>query len=716
MTHSKKSIDALKKLAEAHGLQTGYNSAFGTMVESPSEGIVSILGAMGVEVKPDLSNIEELQQAQVLESWRQILEPVSVVWEGSAPRIPVRLTGALRREKAELTIDLEKDAGSFKVPVNIQKLPVKKRAVFGPEEYSLSYITFNKKLPFGYHKATLRIGPEVLASSMIISAPRKAYNPQPPAVAARSCGMFAPLYALHSKESLGIGDFSDLDASMNWAYSLGCDFVGTLPMLAIYTDKPMVEPSPYSPVSRIFWNELYADPRRSDEWAQCDAARNAANSVSFAVRSRDLQAVHEVDYHGVARLKRETMQVLADYFFLGRGDESEEFKKFLQVQPSATDYSEFRAACDHTNKIWQEWPDRMRDGILQSGDYDERDKRYHLYGQWLVHKQLGGLSEKYGTEGKRGLYLDFPLSVNASGYDAWRERSAFAHSATAGCPPDPVHVLGQNWGILPLNPKTSRETHYKYFRMCLENHMRYTGLLRLDHVMCFYRLYWVPKGQTAKEGVYVRYNMEEFFAMLALESVRNKCMLIGEDLGTVPPEIRSAMQKHGILRMYCQQRRASAADAKKLFKDIPPNCICSLNTHDMPPFASFFQGLDIEDKMKLGYFKPEDLPKKKKDREKSIKVLISFLKRKKLLKPRFTLFDVLRAMLLLTAGGPAKLMQVNAEDLWLETLPQNTPGTWKERPNWKRKLQYGLEALQEIKGVRGIFEEVMTLRKGKRKF
>ena len=241
--------------------------------------------------------------------------------------------------------------------------------------------------------------------------------------------------------------------------------------------------------------------------------------------------------------------------------------------------------------------------------------------------------------------------------------------------------------------------------------MRYSGMLRLDHVMCFYRLYWVPRGLTAKDGVYIRYNLDEFFALLVLESHRNRCVLIGEDLGTVPQEIRDAMTEHNILRMYIQQRRLSTNPAEAL-PEVPEGSICGLNTHDMPPFAAFWQGLDILDKMDLGYFGPSELPAKQKTREEQKAALVQLLLSRKLLKSaEAKLPEILEAVLLFTAADPVKVMQINMEDLWLETLPQNVPGTWKERPNWRRKHRYTLEEISANSGIRSLLGSVAKCRR-----
>ncbi len=698
------------------GVQTGYQSAFGMVLDAPVESLVTVLNALGATVREDLSNVDEVHAERMAAHWNQPVDPCVVFWEGKRARLPLRLSKDLRSKKGVIKIALE-SGGKMEQKFDLSRVRAGRRIKTEDREYAAATLNIKGRFKPGYHQAKITIGSKTYPL-LIIAAPRRAYKPAASEAPARSTGIFAPLYALRSQGSWGIGDFGDLKKLIDWSYSLGCDFVGTLPMLATFLEKPTVEPSPYSPASRTFWNEIYVDPRATAEWAECPAAQQIAASEAFRKAVAEQQALMEVDYLAVYRLKRQVLEELAETFFNNGKDSKSAFREFLKVQPMAKDYAAFRAVCDRLNKSWQVWPEHLREGQIEREDYSARDYRFHLYSQYLAHQQLSELSRSSSRNKKRGIYLDFPLSAHASGYDVWRERDSFCHVVSAGCPPDPAHVHGQDWGILPLNPKSIRSNGYRYVRACLRNHMRYTGLLRLDHVMCFYRLFWVPRGRTAKEGVYIRYNMDEFFALLCLESHRNRCTLIGEDLGTVPPEIRAAMQRHGILRMYCQQRRL-APDPKNSLAPVPPNCICSLNTHDMPPFAAFWDGLDLDDKMKLGYFTPQQLAQKHADRKKSREILGAYLKKRKLIKDPADLREVLRGMLLMTAGGAAKVMQVNIEDLWLETKSQNVPGTWKERPNWKRKLKHTVEEwseLNELGGIPAMFRQILKLRKGARKY
>ena len=700
----------LTQLAQMMGIQTTYHSAFGTEVEASPESLVAVLNALGVPIQSTLSNIDAVCGEQMRAMWSEAADPVAVFWAGRTQRLKIRHNASI--ERADVVVVIREESGrEYRMTLALAKLPVMRSIRIEGDRFVERAITVKKALPNGYHQAIITLGGRKMGTVTIIAAPWKAYEPAR-SKGKRLLGVFAPLYAVHSPDSWGIGDFSDLGKLVDWAYALGGDFVGTLPMLATFNDKPMVEPSPYSPVSRVFWSESYIDPRRTAEWALSPRARQLAAAPVFQKKVAQLRAGKIVDYQAVSRAKRVVVEELARCFFERGGDQTPEFKEFLAVKPTVLDYSCFRSVCDKTGREFMKWPVRLRDGHLEAGDYKESDRRYYLYSQWVAHVQLSELARTAKRDG-RGVYIDYPLSANAAGFDVWRERDSFTELASAGCPPDPAHVFGQDWGILPLHPTRIRANGYRYVRQCLENHMRYAGMLRLDHVMAFYRLYWVPRKLGAKHGAYVRYAMDELFALLCLESHRNRCVLIGEDLGTVPPEIRQAMDQHQILRMYVQQRRLSL-DPKEPLNPTPENCISSINTHDMPPFAAFWQGLDIVDKMKLGYFGREALPGKLKDREKQKAVAAAWLVKAGRI-ARHQMRDtraIMEALLRWTASGPARVMQVNIEDLWLETHFQNVPGTWKERPNWRRKCRYGLTELRDVPGLAPLFADLVARRQG----
>ncbi|MGZ8440641.1 MAG: 4-alpha-glucanotransferase, partial [Candidatus Deferrimicrobiaceae bacterium] len=241
---------------------------------------------------------------------------------------------------------------------------------------------------------------------------------------------------------------------------------------------------------------------------------------------------------------------------------------------------------------------------------------------------------------------------------------------------------------------------------------RHAGILRVDHVMGLHRFFWVPRGMTAREGTYVGYPAEELYAVLTLESNRHGARIVGEDLGTVPPYVRPEMARHGLSRMFVVQFGLSPDPAKAL-RPVPAESLACVNTHDMPTFASFWGGLDIDDRIDLGLLDEEGAGKERGRRLQVKTALSSFLRRKGWLGENQPGGQAaLAASLSYLAASKAGIVFANLEDLYGETHPQNVPGTWKERPNWIRKARHGFEAFREMPGVIRILQEVARLRRG----
>jgi 4-alpha-glucanotransferase len=362
------------------------------------------------------------------------------------------------------------------------------------------------------------------------------------------------------------------------------------------------------------------------------------------------------------------------------------------------DYAAFRAAGERRRTSWWSWDDRPRGGDLQEGDYDPEAREYHLYVQWLADAQVRRLADRARGKGP-GLYLDLPLGVNPDSYDVWRDRASFALGVSAGAPPDVFFTKGQEWGFPPLHPDNIRADGYRYLRDCLHHHLRYAGMLRIDHMMGLHRFFWVPQGLGPKQGVYVRYPAEELYAVYCLESNRHQTVMVGEDLGTVPNNVRPTMASHNIHRLYVGQFEMQPNWECALN---PPaeGAVASLNTHDTPTFAGFWRGIDIEECQAMGLFDEAGARSEQQRRSAIRDAVIGYLRRRGLLGRDADIPAVLRACLEHIARGPVQVVLATIEDLWQATEPQNVPGTWHEKPNWRRKALHPLEAFDHVPGLR----------------
>jgi 4-alpha-glucanotransferase len=598
---------ALRDLARLYDIETSYTDAAGTKQQASKDALAAAI---------------EKRKASAGEKQPRALQPVAVLW-GNDRTIDLDLPDGTR---VEWDISLEDGAWRSGRTTVLQ-----------------GTIALDAALPPGYH--TLHANGH---DAMLIAAPMKAHPPRE-----RMWGIFAPLYGAHTQRSWGAGDLGDLLAYSSWVDHHGGGVVATLPMLAAFDD----EPSPYSPVSRLFWNELYLDVTRVPEIDPNDIDLGAI---------AHLQQTREVDHAGVRREKRRVLERCAERFV-----PTLEFERFASY---AKDYAEFRARIEQKDSA-----------------------KYHLYVQYRIAQQMREVANAARRLGA-GLYLDFPLGVNPGGYDAHRYAHVFARGVSVGAPPDLFFTKGQNWGFPPFDPDALREDRYEYFRAAIRHHVAHAGILRIDHVMGLHRLYWIPEGADAKDGVYVRYNADELYAILVVESRRHGCTIVGEDLGTVPPEVPKKMARHGLRRMYVVQYEAKP-EAPAL-SEPPAASVASINTHDMPTFAAWWNARDVDDRVSMGLLDEVGAKRERETREKMKRELVASL----VDGPTQDSQRVLEALLTHLASTAAEIVLVNLEDLWRELEPQNVPGV-PER-SWKQKFRMSLEAARADGSIRRVVTNV----------
>jgi 4-alpha-glucanotransferase len=693
---------SLAELAELYHVEPAYEDATGKRRQSNPEALLRVLRVLGAPVEKPADVPGALRQRRHA-LWQRCLEPVAVAWDGTDADVTLRLPAQPAPGALACRVELE-SGGVRDWSAAWDDLPVDESARVEGIAYEARRPAVPDPLPPGYHRLTVEAGGRA-CSSLLLSAPTRAYVPEEDG-RDKTWGVFLPLYALHTGRSWGAGDFGDMGRVLDWLKERGGGVFASLPLLAASLGEPF-EPSPYSPVSRLFWNEFYLDVEAAPEWDRCPAARALVQTPAFRQEVEALRREPLVDYRRQMALKRRVLVELARCFFAAPGDREAAFRRFVAERPRAEDYARFRAAEERLRRPWTEWPARLRDGDLRDGDWDEDARRYHLYAQWLADEQLHGLSDRARAMGP-GLYLDLPLGVSGTSYDVWRERSAFALGMAGGAPPDPFFTAGQNWGFPPPHPETIRAQGYRYLAECLHHYLRFASVLRIDHMMGLHRLYWVPDGMAAKNGAYVRYRHEELYAVFSLESNRDRTVLVGEDLGTVPPDVRPAMARHRVQRMYVQQYELES-EGKEQVSPIPPGSVASVNTHDMPTFAAYWEGLDIPDRQDLGLLNDVTAKEEADKRAKVRENVLTFLRRQGLLRGDADTAGVLRGLLAYLAGGADRLALVNVEDLWGETKPQNTPGTTTERTNWRQKARYPLEEWGELSEVRRAVEEIDRL-------
>jgi 4-alpha-glucanotransferase len=436
----------------------------------------------------------------------------------------------------------------------------------------------------------------------------------------------------------------------------GGDLVTVLPLLPTFnTEWP--EPSPYSPVSRLFWSELVLDLGK--------AHRPTSAPTVLDVAQADAEVRAALAAHPVP-------------------DPS-------QLDDELIRYARFRGAQARLGRNWRDWPAHARAGTLEPEHVDAAEERFHLVAQTMAHRQLHDLRERLEPDGMR-LGLDLAVGAHPDGYDPWSRQTLFGEGMSVGAPPDGGFPSGQDWGFRPVLPEASRHEGHRYLAASISHQMELAGVLRVDHIMAWTRLYWIPHGFGLHQGTYVSYPAEELFAILALESNRHRCEVVGENLGTVPPEIGEALPRHRIWGMYLAQFAASEDP-----HIAPPTAadMALIGTHDTPTFAEWLAVGDIAERVQHKLLAEEAVPAVREERARATHRLAKRLHRH-MDEPRELLSELLEWL----GRSESPLVVPWLEDLWLEGVRVNLPGTRSsERANWQRPMKLLLDAIFNDPGV-----------------
>ena len=693
-------LDLLRRLAHAYRVQTGYHNIAGQWQEATPEALLHVLRALGAELASPAGAADALR-ARSAALWECLVQPVTVLWDGAPAKVQLRVPEHRSQQQGACTLLLE-NGEREQWALDLTALVTLRTMEVEGQSYHSKRLVLPRQLPWGYHRLLIEL-PGQSAETLLIVAPAQAWSPPERS----EWGLFMPLYALRSSQDWGVGDLSALNALITWAGARGANVVGTLPLSASFLREPF-EPSPYAPASRLFWNELFLDITSVPELQHSQTGQTLMTSAATVREAERLRSMPLVDYQQVAALKRSVLEELAHTFLSQPSQWRSQFRRYLEQHPTLQDYARFRATEEREAGPWLAWPERQRGGTLHASDFDDTSYQYHLYVQWLAAQQIDELAAT-AQQAEVQLYFDLPLGVHYNSYDVWRERGAFELSVAGGAPPDDFFTGGQNWGFPPYHPTSDRAQGYRYYRAVVRNYLQHAGILRIDHVMGLHRLFWIPSGMSPQDGVYVRYPAEELYAILLLESHRYQTRLIGENLGTVPPYVNAALQRHNIGAMYVGQFSLTGNPQQGLAEPLD-NSLASMNTHDTPTFAGFWRGKDTEDRVAMGLLEPSGAMEVHTARQLRLNALTAFLRAQGWLKDDDGPAETLAGCLRFLAASPAHTVLINLEDLWLEELPQNVPGTSRERPNWQRRARLSLEEFTEREDFQELLNEIATLR------
>ncbi len=724
--------ETLNKLCAHFGIATHYDDIWGTRRPVLRESLVALLSEFDVGLELTAENALDAARRS---SWRQGLPPVVAVSESAREwSLPLRLPSSSNQIRWRLR---EETGVLHEGQIDTRSLPELARIELDGVVWCERRLSFALRLPQGYHRLSVS---SLTGETLVVIAPERCYRPEALQNGGRIWGAAVQLYALRTKRNWGIGDFSDLTQLVGQMAERGADIIGLNPLHALFPHNP-AHVSPYSPSSRQHLNVLYIDVEAVDDFTASESTKRLVSSPGFQARLERLREAPLVDHVGVAAAKFEVLEGLFAHFrehhlskdgHRARDDAGRAFFAFVAERGLGLyRHALFEALQAHFHAadpaVWgfPVWPQAYRDPAAAAvesfaGQYPER-VQYYQYLQWLAAGQLARASNRGQALGLSvGLYLDLAVSVDRAGSDAWSERACFAASASVGAPPDEFSLNGQSWGLPPLRPDRLRASHYRFFIDTLRANMRAAGALRIDHVMGLMRLFWIPPGRTARDGAYVHYEPGEMLAIVALESQRNRCMVIGEDLGTVAEEMRAALTRFDLLSYRLLYFESQKSGDFKPPEDYPESALVAIGTHDLAPLAGWWAGQDLRLRLRLGLFPDQPLFEKQLlDRAQERVRLILAIQHAGLLSAEEAAevwgrqnlsARVVEAIHAFLAKTPSAVMMVHLEEVLGVAEQTNLPGTTDEQPNWRRKLPVDLQALTTHKKMRSLSRTLATQR------
>ena len=719
----------LDQLCDLYGVLPYYHDIWGNIHHTSDPVKRALLAAMGVAADSGDEAAAALHSFMQRE-WERPLPSVRVVREPDRPHriviaLPVSEDGMSCRWRLCRESGME-DRGEFS-PASLEEAG---RCHLDGQDYVKRVVALDLAVEPGYHRFFLeRAGePGTVAEMPFIVAPAACYVPPAIQGGGRVWGIAAQLYGIRSRRNWGIGDYGDLHRMTEFCAEAGASTVLVNPLHALFPDAPE-RASPYSPSSRANFNTLYLDVEAIPEFAECAEAKADVHSPRFQAMLRALRAAEQVDYRAVAEAKKPILERVYRHFrtaHLERGSErANAFRTFqgergdtLRSQALFEALQEHFRAADSSIEGWPAWPEAYRDRhspeVAGFCEANLGRVEFYEYLQWQASSQLAAAGTRSWELGLGvGVMLDLAVGVAKDGADTWSRPGLYAPDASTGAPPDDFNRLGQDWDLPPWIPHRLTDLAYAPFIELLRANMRDSGALRMDHVMGLRRLFWVARGLPASEGAYVAYPFEDLLGILALESWRNRCLVVGEDLGTVPDDVRQALQPMNVLstRLLYFERHEDGRFTPP--GEYPLNAMAAVTTHDLPTLAGFWQGLDIDLRDRLHLFPDEEARNRQlvARSEERARLLVA-LEAAGVLPPGSSLqavafpemtAELAAAVHAYLARTPARLLVAQLGDCLGVREQPNLPGaTEPAYPCWRLKMPLNLEEWNGSASLRDI--------------
>ncbi|NBC32531.1 MAG: 4-alpha-glucanotransferase [Alphaproteobacteria bacterium] len=732
-------MEMLDRLADLAGIEPSYYSIWGDRVSVPDPTKIAILEALG---HPAGTEAQQEASLQALEHrpWRAMIDPVSVIKAEDQPgSIIVRTVAGQAGRPLPWTI-IEESGAVHEGEVELDSLPVVESRDVDGRLMEARDVPLPLALPEGYHElrfGRLSPGADPLAAGQaatLIVAPPRCWTTDDIGTNASFWGISCQLYSLRSERNWGIGNYGDLLTLVDYARRDGAHLVGLNPLHALYPAQPE-DASPYSPASRDYLNVLAIDVEAVPDFAESPDAQRMIGEPLFRKRLEKARSTELVDYATVAEIVFPVLRVLHDSFqkkhAAKRTERARAFETFCaERQPSLVRFATFLALQGHLAKDdpacldWRKWPEEFHrpdsPAVAAFARENEAEIGFHTYLQWISDEQVKAAAAKAEDSGMSiGLYRDLAIGVSPASAMAWSEPDSLVRGVSVGAPPDPFNQLGQNWGLSPLDPLMLRQLAFGPYIAAIRANMRHSGALRIDHVMGLMHLYWVVEGDSAAAGSYVKYPFEEMVRILALESRRQRCIVIGEDLGTVPEGFRPAMSSAGILSYKVLLFERLDGGLFKQPDEYPRDALVTAGTHDLSPLAGYWVGRDLEWRQEINLYpsaeaRDQDVENRRVDRRRLLDALIygqEWAKEPWLDTDTLPFEEAMaEAIYRFLARTPCSVMLVAIEDLLGQVEQMNLPGTVLEHPNWRRKLSKPVDKVFAEPLARRILAAVREIR------
>lgn len=719
-------MSAIDRIAELVGIEPEFQGATGERRRTAPEVARGLLEAMGLSVANEREAQATFERLKAGEARRILPTVITTTASGAPVAVPVSVPPGIDT----LRWEIREEGGSTRTGrASVREFRRMKRASRArPEEHR--GVTVQAPEAFGRHALRIEGNGLAPAETTLIVAPERCWVPEGLDGERPLWGVAIQLYLLRSGTNWGIGDFGDLKRFVRVAADLGAAVVGLNPLHAMFIDDP-VHASPYSPASRLYLNVLYIDVTAVPGFSSVPAVRALVEDADFQADLAACRDAELVDYAAVARLKLPVLETLHDAFRVGaaqgdrdafagfRREQGEALARFCLFQALRERF----AAEDPGWADWRRWPAAFRDigsAEVERFAQERRDRiDFFAWLQWIADRQLAEAAAVTADCGMEiGLYRDLAVGADGGGAESWANPHTILSSVHVGAPPDILNPAGQDWGLPPFDPRALREQAYAGFAELVRANMRHAGGLRIDHVMALQHLYMIPEGRPPEEGAYVAYPMDGLIAVLALESRRHRCLVVGEDLGTVPEGFRDRMEAAGILSyrvVFFERDEDGVFVAPDAY---PPLALAVIGSHDLATLRGWWEGRDVDLKAKHELYPDtdEEVRQRTQRTEERAAFLEALVAAGLLAEDQVTIDDpfgpdlaeAAHAFLARTGSG---LAVAQLDDLLGEADQVNLPGTVDQHPNWRRKYAVPIEEIAHDVRVRALAEALSGTRR-----